>query len=186
MIELLAVMAVLMFLSLFTMPVVEHLSNKARLTASLQDMRVIEQALEAYQVAKGHYPDRLGKLVDEGYIKTTFTFKSPWSTSQKTKYYFYAIDRDDQPLAFILGDPATHSPDTCTQKIEDAILRRSSKHPLPCGRNPSDQAYLFSQLSYPDGSEGVPTSLSSYRESCDPKRETNIAVAAACVVKTES
>ncbi len=187
-IELLAVMAVLMFLSLFTLPIVEYLSNKARLTASLQDLRVIEQALESYQVAKGHYPDRLGDLVDDGYIKRGFTFESPWSTSDKRKYYFYAVDAPGQAHAFILGDPALQPPDSCKQQDQSAVLYKGKGHPLPCGMHPTNKAaFLFSHLTFPDGEPAsYPDTLSGYRESCDPTREKDISTAAACVVKTES
>lgn len=183
-VELLAVTAVLMFLSLFTIPIYHELTDKARLATSLEDLRVIEEALEAFQADYGHYPSRLGLLTKEGYLRPDFNFQSPWSNDNKNRYYFYAVDNSKWPSAFILGDPGPQP--ECNQS-SPVTLYRSSRELLPCGTNPKDRARVFA------GSEPEVllddhqlSTLSGYRERCDPRLERNLKLAPGCIVKTES
>lgn len=186
-IELLVVTAILMFLSLFTVPLYNYLTDKARLSTSLQDLRVIEEALEAYQADYGHYPDRLKALTDNGYLPERFAFTSPWSTEAKPRYYFYTVSDGSRPRAYLLGDPGPQS--TCNQN-NPAYLRSSHQELLPCGTNPNNPARIFTidgqiTLDWPEN-QARPTTLSSYRLRCDPRIESDVIRALGCAIKTES
>lgn len=186
-IELLAVTAILMILSLFTVPIYNSLTDKARLATSLEDLRVIEDALEAFHAKNGRYPTRLGQLTEQGYLKNTFSFRSPWSNDLKTRYYFYAVDNKDHPTAYILGDPGPQP--ECNQK-SPVTLHASYKELLPCGTNPDKPARVFAgsepSVILSPTQKPPPKSLSLFRERCDPKVEQDMMVAPGCVVKTES
>ncbi|MFZ5816214.1 MAG: type II secretion system protein [Bacillota bacterium] len=185
--ELLAVTAILMFLSLFSVPIYDQLTDKARLASSLRDLRVMEDALEAYRAEHGHYPTRLGLLTERGYIRSDFTFQSPWSTADKPRYYFYTIDTKEQPRAFLLGDPGPQP--NCSQN-SPVVLHASNREPLPCGTNPNDRARVFAgsepEVLLSPAPEYPLKSLSGFREWCDPKAEKDMRVAPGCIVKAES
>lgn len=186
-IELLAVTAIFMFLSLFSVPIYDSLTDKARLATSLQGLRVIEQGLEAYRAEEGHYPSRLGILTEKGYLRSDFAFRSPWSTSQKPRYYFYAVDYAQEPHAFILGDPGPNR--NCNQS-KQVILHASKREPIPCGTNPDNAARVFAgsepNVTLNPNPATPPKTLSGFRELCDPKSEKDLAIAPGCIVKTES
>ena len=190
-IELLVVTMILMILSLFSVPIYDSLTDRARLATSLQDMRVIEQALEAYRADKGFYPERLNDLRQDGYLQTHFEFKSPWSTKSEARYYFYAINYEERPTAFFLGVPGIQI--TCSKRPPRTVTLHASKEdPIPCGVKPEWRAPNFAE-SEPDitlkdieGNVVQLTSLSGFRESCDPRKVKDMRVAPACVAKTES
>lgn len=191
-IELLAITAMLMFLSLFAVPIYDYLTDKARLATSLQDLRVMEQALEAYYTENGHYPHRLGILTEKGYLNKRFTFKSPWSNDKKTRYYFYTVGNETEPKAYLLGDPGPNT--TNCRQTGTAILYLSNRKLLPCGINPNDPAWFFAggktnvEIYDTDGNKLTtpPKSLSGLRQPCDPRREKDMEIAPGCIVKTES
>lgn len=184
--ELLAVTAILMLLSLFSVPVFDYLSDKARLATSLEDLRVIEQALEAYRAERGYYPKKLGDLRPE-YLKPTYTFESPWSSEEKKRYFFYAVDDKEYPRAYILGDPGPNP--ECSQAYA-VTLSASNQVPLPCGTNPKSRARVFAgsepDITLSPAPPSPPRSLSGFRQRCDPRTEQDMKVAPGCIVKTES
>lgn len=188
-IELLVVTLILMILSLFAVPIYDNLTDKVRLASSLQDMRVIEQALEAHRADEGFYPTRLGALTEKGYLRSDATFRSPWSSSKKTRYYFYAIDHSTEPHAFILGDPGPNR--ECSQS-NPARLYASNRRPVPCGTNPKNRARIFTDseevvLITDSGTpSSPPPTLAGFRAICDPQKEKDLSIAPGCIVKTES
>ncbi|MFZ5823788.1 MAG: type II secretion system protein [Bacillota bacterium] len=190
-IELLVVTMILMILSLFSVPIYDSLTDRARLATSLQDMRVIEQALEAYRADKGFYPERLNHLREDGYLQTHFEFKTPWSTKTEPRYYFYAINYEERPTAFFLGVPGIQL-ECSKQPPRKSTLSAAKEEPIPCGVKPEWRAPHFAE-SEPDitlrdmgGNVVKLSSLSGFRESCDPKQVKDMRIAPACVVKTES
>jgi type II secretory pathway pseudopilin PulG len=192
-IELLAVTAILMIISLFAVPLYNTLTDKARLATSLEDLRVIEQALEAYRADHGHYPNKLGLLSTEGYLRKDYSYKSPWSTKNKPRYYFYAIDDSFEPHAYLLGDPGPQK--KCAQSDSEsgkiAILYESNKELLPCGNNPHNlTARMFAGENKNVNLSPEPktplTSLSGFRKACNPLEQQSLLLAPACTVKTES
>lgn len=109
-IELLAVAVILIILSLMALPVYAEVTDKGRAAKSAEELRIIEQALEQHKADTGHYPNRLDKLVQAGYLKPNFDFKSPWYSNGNQIYYFYAVDRtgNDAATRYIVGDYGLH------------------------------------------------------------------------------
>lgn len=105
-IELLAVAVILIILSLMALPVYADVTDKSRTAKSAEELRVIEQALEAYKASRGQYPGRLYDLVEKGFMKPA-TFETPWSTDKNPIYYLYVVDKagNDVATRFVLGDP---------------------------------------------------------------------------------
>jgi type II secretory pathway pseudopilin PulG len=191
-IELLAVTAILMIIALFAVPLYNTLTDQARLATSLEDLRVIEQALEAYRADHGHYPNKLGLLSTKGYLRQDYSFKSPWSTKNKPRYYFYAIDASFEPHAYLLGDPGPQK--NCGQadakEYKEVTLYQSNEKLLPCGNNPDKPARVFAGIEKDVNLSPEPetplTSLSGFRQTCNPLKRENLLLAPACTVKTES
>jgi type II secretory pathway pseudopilin PulG len=148
-IELLVVATIIIALSLFAMPVFAKVTDKARYAKSAEDLRVIEEQLEVYQADKGHYPDSLVRLIEQGYIKdTTQThdrLKSPWYSNSNRVYYFYAVDQSakDSARAYLLGDPGPTA--VCGGGGMPTRATLSADGPIPCGRNPDTEtgAYVW-------------------------------------------
>lgn len=134
-IELLAVAVILIILSLMALPVYAEVTDKGRTAKSTEELRIIEQGLEAYRADRGQYPARLVHLVDKGYLKPT-RFHTPWSTDKNPIYYFYAVDNagaSDVATRYVLGDPGPGV--SCTGK------------PIPCGKHPkTDWSWGFSEV----------------------------------------
>lgn len=150
-IELLGVAIIVILLSVMAMPVYGEVSDRARMAKSADELRVIEQALEAYKAERGFYPQNLMRLVDHGYLKMYMEqgdrrmpmFASPWSNSRNRIYYFYAVDRSgaDTARAYALGDPG--SAGHCNEIPSAAVLSANPEIGLPCGKEPDGQAWIF-------------------------------------------
>lgn len=132
-IELLAVAVILVVLSLMALPVYADASNKLRESKSADDLRSIEVALEAYNAQRGHYPSRLGILVEKGFMKPT-AFETPWSSPDNRIYYLYAVDKEGTDVAtrYVLGDPGPDA--NC-----------NAAH-LVCGNHPKSHAPVHQDL----------------------------------------
>lgn len=129
-IELLGVALIVILLALMALPIYAEVTDKGRHAKTSEDLRIVEQALEAYKadpVSGGHYPERLRTLVERGYLKPT-ELKSPWYSEDNEVYYYYAVNKDgsDAATAYILGDPGP-----------DASCGRSTSWPNNIPPNPS-------------------------------------------------
>jgi prepilin-type N-terminal cleavage/methylation domain-containing protein len=146
-VELLAVAVILIILALMALPVYAEVTDKTREARSQQELRLIEQALEAYKADTdhNHYPPSLSALVDAGFLKPSTdphrsVFETPWSGLHNRIYYYYAVDRsgDDTATGFVLGDPGGRA--TCGGVSPES----------PCGLEPN-QAWVTPGLATPDG-----------------------------------
>lgn len=191
-IELLVVAVIVIILSLLAIPIYAAITDTARLSKSSNDLRQVEMALERHKAEFGYYPDRLGALVDRGYLKSSVTFESAWTDSTHPVYLFYATNTPGQAQAFILGDPGPGA-DCMDSSIDDITLYKDATKPLPCGREPhGKEARHWAKKS---GSLGllelepkpaeVPTSMREFRESCDPTLVKSIDQKVKCVYKAE-
>jgi prepilin-type N-terminal cleavage/methylation domain-containing protein len=155
-VELLAVLSIILFLSAIGMPVYAKLADEARRAKSKKELKVIEGALEQYKAERGHYPDRLNRLVEYGYLKRSVTFRSPWWSSTNKVYYFYAAnlrgDGRDYATAYALGEPGARAkcglPDR-PGTSPHPILHQGEDDPTPCGRHPDDAAWVFGDSDQP-------------------------------------
>jgi prepilin-type N-terminal cleavage/methylation domain-containing protein len=137
------------------------------------ELTVIQVALERYAQDLGYYPNKLGNLVSEGYLRSGVTFIPPGKS--KKIYYFYAVDDNtgkDTAKHYILampsGDPATKS------------NQLHHGGPLPSGKHPSQfvanawvqysgntlQLYYEDDINPIGGAADVPASLVAYRFNC--------------------
>lgn len=187
-IELLGVGLIITVLALISIQVYDEIHDRMRFAKSREELRVIESALEQYRAEQGHYPDRLGNLVKEGYLKSDTTFVTPWGTKRSRPYYFYAVDdsKSGRSLAYALGDPGP----SCLAALE---LHADAGKPLPCGKNPNQPAYSFSTEqpsllligSEPETVRGH-ASLRTFRTSCRPGHRPALQMGVGCDLKTES
>lgn len=141
-VELLGVLCIILILTTFAVPVYANVTDQARQAKSKRELEVIQGALEQYKAERGHYPDRLGLLVKEGYLKRGTEFRSPWWSLLNPVYYFYAANgRDDSATAYALGDPGPGA--RCKKKDIDGsthpVLKEGATGPIPCGRNPTGE-----------------------------------------------
>jgi len=191
-VELLAVTVIVVVLSLICLQVFDDVVDRARWARSRDELRTIEVGLERYRTDHAHYPDRLESLAKEGYLKANTEFASPWSSSKRRQYYFYAVDDSDggKAMAYGLGDPGPKA-NCSVSRNQQPQLTADASVPLPCGRNPSQRAWSF----YVDAdlhvvgalqvSRGHAT-LRSFRSSCGLVQESAIAVNTGCDLRTES
>jgi type II secretory pathway pseudopilin PulG len=145
------------------------------------ELGVIQVALERHAQDLGYYPNKLGILVNNGYLQSRVTFIPPGNS--KKIYYFYAVDDNTTTksakhyiLAMPSGDPAAKS------------YQLHQGGPLPPGKNPfSSVANAWVQYSGNSltlfageddinpivGAADVPASLVAYRFNC---RTANVAM----------
>lgn len=137
-VELLAVTVIVSVLSLMAVQVYGEITDRAKWAKSKEELRNIESALERFHAENGYYPTKLNELVKQGYMNTNSTFRTPWGSSRSKLYYFYAVDNAStgRSQAYALGDPGP----ACTA---DSRLHADVNQALPCGRNPSRQAFAF-------------------------------------------
>jgi prepilin-type N-terminal cleavage/methylation domain-containing protein len=154
-IELLAVAVMILVLSLMALPVYARITGQGREARSREELAIIERALEAHHAEHGYYPNRLGVLVESGYMKPT-AFTSPWSSDERPVYYFYAVDdpRPGMTQAYVLGDPGPQAERGCAWE-HSTTLNPDPDVPLPCGRFPfyaqeSGETYHTSMAPQPD------------------------------------
>lgn len=105
-IELLGVAVILIILAVMSLPVYAEVTDRAREGKTQEQLRIIEQALEAYRADAtygGHYPNTLPQLVERGFLKPG-SFETPWSSPDNTVYYYYAVDRAGAATHYVLGD----------------------------------------------------------------------------------
>ena len=183
-VEFLGVTVIVIILSLLAVQVFDEAGDRARTARSSGELRSIETALERYRTDFGYYPDRLGKLIDEGYLKAT-TFQSPWPGKRNHRYYFYAVDdaTAGKSMAYALADPGP----TCS--AEEKVLYADGNRPLPCGLDPDVRAYSFYVLPTVQ-LEGNSVelvrghaSLRSFRTTCQPSPGAPFALG--CDLRTE-
>lgn len=184
--ELLVVTTILIFLAAFALPAYGDFTEHARQSKSAQDLRVIEEALEAYRADRGYYPLKLGDLTGE-YLRPEVTFHSPWSSKNRVRYYFYIIEDTKYPTAFLLGDPGPQK--YCNQDRE-VVLRAAKEELLPCGTNPRNiSARRFGgsnpEVTLSPKASGPVASLSGFREHCNLPADKQRPFAASCIIKTE-
>lgn len=135
-IELLAVAVILVVLALLALPVYAGVMDKAREGKQAGELRVIEDALEQYYAERGHYPSRLGLLVERGFLKPT-AFTAPSASDSNVVYYYYAVNRldgDDVASRFWLGDPGGEA--NCSSK--------GTRSPR-CGNDPNKDAHWVTE-----------------------------------------
>lgn len=104
-IELLGVAVILIIMSLMALPVFAEVSDRTREAKTQEQLRIIEQALEAHKADPlyNSYPGSLQLLVTRGFLKPT-SFESPWSSPDNRVYYYYAVDRNPAATKFLIGD----------------------------------------------------------------------------------
>lgn len=147
-IELLGVICIILVLATFAVPAYASFSDQARQAKSLREIQLVEGALEQYKAERGHYPDRLEKLVTHGYLKRSMTFRSPWWSSSNRVHFFYTVNRrgEDIATAYALGDPGRSarcgSPDSIPTTPHPR-LDQGATGPVPCGRYPHEPAWVF-------------------------------------------
>ncbi|HWI66333.1 MAG TPA: type II secretion system protein [Symbiobacteriaceae bacterium] len=126
-IELLGVAVILIILALMALPVYAEVSDRTREAKTHEQLRIIEQALEAHRADPqyANYPGSLQLLVTRGFLKPT-SFETPWSSADNRVYYYYAVDRTPAATKFVLGDPGP-----------GVACSLTSPAP-PCGRNNGD------------------------------------------------
>lgn len=137
-VEFLVVAMILILLAAIPLPIIMGATERAREARSSTELRTIEQALDLYYERLGHYPQSLGKLVQDGYLKQT-SFESPWSSAENKIYFFYAVDYpgEGQAKVYALGDPGPKARCGKTWGQEDAVFSSDLAAPLPCGRKPT-------------------------------------------------
>lgn len=162
-VELLAVLSIILLLATFAVPVYANVTDRARQAKSKRDLEVIQDALEHYKAERGHYPDRLKRLVDLGYLKQSTTFRSPWWSDSNRVHYFYAVNRRGEDIAttYALGDPGDGARCNSPEKIPTSPhpeLYKGSTGPIPCGRYSNEPAWVFNDSSDPTLDLCVPAS----------------------------
>lgn len=126
-IELLGVALILIVLSVLAFPVYAEVTDKTREAKSMEQLRVIEQALEAYRAdpAFSHYPNNLQALVDKGFLKPS-PFQTPWSGEDNRVYFYYAVDKSGAATRYVLGDAGP------------GVACGSGQAVNPCGKDPKE------------------------------------------------
>lgn len=168
-VEMLVVVSIVALLSAFLVPKISDLFDDSKATRAQRDLKLIHDALERHYADLNYYPIRLSDLIDEGYLRSDATFKSP-ATGQ---WYFYAVDDNTssgtRAQAYLLGDPGDHSG-------EEWQLHRNG--PLPKPRRPEWTARAWKhyttgrnlEIYHEDGTRmdlaEIPTSLATYRDNC--------------------
>lgn len=104
-VELLGVVLIIIVLSLIAIPVYAEVTDTAREAKSLEELRAVEEMIEAYYTQHGYYPMNLGSIAKD--VRQDDLFKSPWSTARRPVYYFYWVDRagEDAARSYVLGLP---------------------------------------------------------------------------------
>jgi type II secretory pathway pseudopilin PulG len=157
-VELLGVICIILVLTTFAVPVYANIVDQARQAKSKSELKLIQDALEQYKAQSGHYPDRLDRLVEMGYLKQGMEFRSPWWSPRNQIRYFYAVNgRNDSATAYALADPGPGS--RCgnakeTKTSPHPKLKAGTTGPIPCGRYPHESAWVFG---VPDTPEFDPT-----------------------------
>lgn len=177
-VEMLVVVAILALLAMLAIPKASAALNSSREVQIEADLRRINDALQQHFLERGTYPRKLSQLVDRGYLRRGFRFKSPVSGL----YYFYAVNRNKatapEPNAYILGAPGKESRSSSTFKLYHG-------KPLPKGKSPTELAlawgkdheanydlWLFPDDQSPKMMTDFPESLADYRDSCRPNSAT--------------
>lgn len=161
-----------MLLTAFAVPAYANITDQARQAKSKHELEVIQGALEQYKAERGHYPDRLDKLVEFGYVKRSTTFRSPWWSGSNRVHYFYAVNRrgEDIATAYALGDPGDvarcNSPEKTPTDPHPEFFKGIAG-PVPCGRYPHEHAWVFNDSWNPTLDLCVPSSSMPN----EPKRE---------------
>lgn len=155
-VELLGVLCVILVLTTFAVPVYANITDEARRAKSRRELQVIAGALEQYKAERGHYPDKLQRLVEYGYLKRSTTFRSPWWSVTNRVYYFYAVnmrgDGRDYATAYALGEPGARAKCGLSEHPGTSphpVLHQGANDPVPCGRNPGDPAWVFGDADQP-------------------------------------
>lgn len=191
-VELLGVAVIVVVLSLTGLQVFDNVGDRARWARSRDELRTIEVGVDRYRADHGYYPDRLGALIKEGYLKANTEFTSPWSSPKHTSYYFYAVDDSNggKAMTYGLGDPGPKA--TCSKSPRRfQTLTADASVPLPCGRNPEQPAWSFSvdadlNVTGPLLFSGGRATLRSFRSSCGLVQESALTVNTGCDLRTES
>jgi prepilin-type N-terminal cleavage/methylation domain-containing protein len=179
-VELLVVVTILALLAMLAVPGIQRASVQARKAQVAEDLQTIQEALEHYYSERGFYPRKLDDLIQHGFIKPGFRFRSPVSKH----WYFYAVDenRDGKAAkAFVLGNSSKNAPSYNSSAGND--LYRSGI--IPQGRPASWRAWGWIGaapnsnliLYEADGTTQipitqVPSNLADYRTSCQPGAAT--------------
>lgn len=170
-VEVLVAVSLVVLVTMLAVPNLRDAINSTRQARSNKDLRTIQDALERHYLDHGAYPNKLGDLVKQGYLRGSTTFISPTSRV----YYFYAVDDNrsgKRAHHFVLGNPGN-------PPGPDYQLRRGGA--LPRGRHPFAQRawgwYVYDSWGltlYTDDDAGplpdplVPRQLAFYRQSCLP------------------
>jgi len=170
-VEVLIAVAIISLLAVLAVSKAQAALDTARQARLKKDMQTVQAALERHYLEHDFYPQRLKYLIDRGYLRTGFDFRSAVSRS----VLFYAVDNnlaDGLAKHFALGDPGKKP-----NHVDYALFRSK---PLPNGRNPASVAYAWVEyddyglaLQKPGDAGGLPEhlypdSLEGYRTSCQP------------------
>jgi Tfp pilus assembly protein PilE len=170
-VELLVVVAVLALLAVFAVPAAYDAVTSSRQTKVAHDLVQIQGALERHYADLNYYPVKLNDLIDRGYLKRGYRFKTP-----ANQWYFYAVDdtrTGTSPHAYILAAPGG-------AKQADGLHRSG---PVPVGFRSDWSTYAWKSeysgrrlyLYYENDINQIPTvpesnlpdSLASYRVGCN-------------------
>lgn len=170
-IEVLVTVSIVALVAILAVPNLRTAMDNSRQARGSKELRTIHDALQRHYLDHGAYPNKLGDLVKQGYLRGNTTFVSPTSKA----YYFYAVDDNRGGMAahhFVLGNPGN-------PPGPDFQLHRGG--PLPRGRHPYAQRawgwYLYESWGlalFTTGDAGplpdplVPLELAFYRDSCLP------------------
>lgn len=124
-VELMVVVAIIALLATFATSRVFEAITSSKKKVNQAEISAINGALQRYFLDKNIFPARLGQLVSDGYMKANTTFKNKFGY-----YYFYAVNDDDTPTAFVLADPLQNADETAVLCLE------GQEGIVPQGREP--------------------------------------------------
>ncbi len=93
-IELLVVMSIITILVSIGLPIYKNSQKRAKEAVLKENLFRIRDALDQYHADKGHYPDSLGALVDDGYLRKIP--EDPITKSSDTWIVIYEQDIEDR------------------------------------------------------------------------------------------
>lgn len=104
-IELLGVALIIVILAVIALPIYAESHEKGLNATSIEELRRVELALEAYKLDRNVYPASLQDLVTQGSMKGPVDFRSPWYGDNPAHYLYY-IGSDRK--SFVIVDPGAN------------------------------------------------------------------------------
>ncbi|HEV8631895.1 MAG TPA: prepilin-type N-terminal cleavage/methylation domain-containing protein [Thermoanaerobaculia bacterium] len=94
--ELIVVVAIIGILATIAMPKLMHTPDRAKEAVLRTDLRTFRDVIDQYYADKGHYPESLDVLVEEGYLRTLPV--DPMTKSKETWVAVFEEPKlDEQP-----------------------------------------------------------------------------------------